>query len=71
MSHLYTGAVMRDLTMEQYDLLRMDQGLPDWEGTYQVKFQETSQKTPRKKARTQYHTHHHSCLVSDSTILLM
>ena len=62
--------MMRDLTVEQFDLLGRDKCLPDQEGTYQAKFQETSQKTPRKKARTQQHAHPYSCLVSDSAILL-
>ena len=66
--YLYTGTRMRDLTVEQYDLLRKDQCSPDQERTYQVKFQETVQKTPWKKV--EQHAHCHFCLVSNSTILL-
>ena len=35
--HFYTGAMIRDLTVEQYGLLRMDQHSPNWEGTHQLK----------------------------------
>ena len=40
---------MTDLTLEQCNLLRTDQCSPNWEGTYQAKFQDTSGKTLRKK----------------------
>ena len=68
---LYTGAMMKDLAVEQYDLLETNQCSPNQVGTYQAKFQETSQKMPRKKAGTQQNAHHCSCLVSESTILLI
>ena len=49
----------------------MDQHSTDLEGTYQAKLYKTWRETPREKDETQQHAHHYSCLVSDSTILLM
>ena len=71
--HLYTGAVMRDLAMEQYHMV-----YPEWHGS--------ALNQPRKEESSEFHaatqkegeeqiTHHnaycHSCLVSAYAILIM
>ena len=45
---------MKDLTVEQYHMVQangMDQHSTNWEGSYQGKLCETSQKTPKEKNR--------------------
>ena len=69
--HFYTGAMMRDLTVEQYHMV-----YPEWNGlALNWPRGEVSSEfhtiTQEEKQNTPQNTHCHSSLVSNYTILFM
>ena len=63
--HLYTGAMMQDLTVEQHSIWNRSV-LNHLYRDCLIEFQDIGQKVHRT---TIHHAFHHSCLVSESIIL--